>query len=178
MSGADDEHLATLLREAVAGDEKAYSDFLGEAARVIRGWARRWTAAGGSDAEDIVQEALLAVHVKRHTWRHDAPVVPWLHAIARHKFVDTVRRQSRRPTVGIDGLEETLASAETEKVRDWEIGRALEGLAPGQRSVVNAISIEGCTVAETAKRLNMNETAVRVALHRGLAAIARRFGRD
>ena len=178
MSGAEDEHLASLLRQALAGDEKAYGDFLRDAALVIRGWARRWTAGGGVDAEDIVQEALLAVHVKRHTWRGDAPVIPWLHAIARHKFVDAVRRQARRPTVGIDEYEETLASAESEKARDWEIGRALEGLAPGQRSVVNAISIEGCTIAETAQRLDMNETAVRVALHRGLAAIARRFGRN
>ncbi|MEI3852581.1 MULTISPECIES: sigma-70 family RNA polymerase sigma factor [Ensifer] len=178
MSGADDEHLARLLRQALAGDEKAYGDFLRDAALVIRGWARRWTVSGGVDAEDIVQEALLAVHVKRHTWRDDAPVMPWLHAIARHKFVDAVRRQARRPTVGIAEYEETLESAETEKARDWEIGRALEGLAPGQRSVVNAISIEGCTVAETAQRLDMNETAVRVALHRGLAAIARRFGRN
>ncbi|WP_104666077.1 sigma-70 family RNA polymerase sigma factor [Ensifer adhaerens] len=178
MSGADDEHLARLLRAAVAGDEKAYADFLRDAALVIRGWARRWTVSGGVDAEDVVQEALLAAHVKRHTWREDAPVIPWLHAIARHKYVDAVRRQARRPTVGIEEFEETLASAETEKVRDWEIGRALDGLAPGQRSVVNAISIEGCTVAETAQRLDMNETAVRVALHRGLAAIARRFGRN
>lgn len=178
MSGAEDEHLASLLRQALAGDEKAYGDFLRDAALVIRGWARRWTAGGGVDAEDIVQEALLAVHVKRHTWRGDAPVIPWLHAIARHKFVDAVRRQARRPTVGIDEYEETLASPESEKARDWEIGRALEGLAPGQRAVVNAISIEGCTIAETAQRLDMNETAVRVALHRGLAAIARRFGRN
>jgi len=178
VSGADDEHLARLLRQAVAGDEKAYGDFLRDAAPAIRGWARRWTVGGGVDAEDIVQEALLAVHVKRHTWRDDAPVIPWLHAIARHKFVDAVRRQARRPTVGIEDYEEKLASAETERARDWEIGRALEGLAPGQRSVVNAISIEGCTVAETAQRLDMNETAVRVALHRGLAAIARRFGRS
>nr|WP_210339660.1 sigma-70 family RNA polymerase sigma factor [Ensifer sp. ENS07] len=178
VSGADDEHLARLLRAAVAGDEKAYAVFLRDAAQAIRGWARRWTIGGGVDAEDVVQEALLAVHVKRHTWREDAPVIPWLHAIARHKHVDAVRRQARRPTVGIEGLEDTLASVETEKARDWEIGRALEGLAPGQRSVVNAISIEGFTVAETAQKLDMNETAVRVALHRGLAAIARRFGRN
>ena len=96
MSGADDEHLAGLLRGSVAGDEKAYADFLRDAAVLIRSWARRWAVGGGIDAEDIVQEALLAVHVKRHTWRNDAPVLPWLHAIARHKFVDAVRRQAFR----------------------------------------------------------------------------------
>jgi RNA polymerase sigma-70 factor (ECF subfamily) len=44
--------------------------------------------------------------------------------------------------------------------------------------VVSAISVEGHSIGETAARLGMSETAVRVALHRGLAAIARKFGRD
>jgi RNA polymerase sigma-70 factor (ECF subfamily) len=43
---------------------------------------------------------------------------------------------------------------------------------------VAAISVEGRSVEETARRFGMKEAAVRVALHRGLAAIARRFGRD
>jgi RNA polymerase sigma-70 factor (ECF subfamily) len=49
-------------------------------------------------------------------------------------------------------------------------------LAPGQRSVVAAVSVGGRSIGETAKSLGMSETAVRVAPHRGLAAIAKRFG--
>lgn len=71
-----------------------------------------------------------------------------------------------------------LAAEEAETVGDWEIGRALETSTPGQRSVVTAISVEGRTIAEAASSLDMNETAVRVALHRGLAGIARRLGRN
>lgn len=77
----------------------------------------------------------------------------------------------------LSDVEGILATEEAETARDWEIGRALEVLTPGQRSVVTAISVEGRTIAEAARSLDMNETAVRVALHRGLAAIARRFGR-
>ena len=42
---------------------------------------------------------------------------------------------------------------------------------------VAAISVDGRTISETAQDLGMNETAVRVSLHRGLRAITRRFGR-
>lgn len=178
MDSVSDEDLAVLFRAAMAGDERAYGDFLREAARLVRGLARRRTAIGGIEPEDIVQETLLAVHVKRHTWRSDGPVTPWLYAIAKHKCIDAVRRQAGRRAVGIGEVEDQFAAPETESARDWEIGRALEGLSPGQRSVVNAISVEGHTVAEVATRFGMNETAVRVALHRGLAAIARRFGRN
>lgn len=177
MNGADDGDLARLFRMALDGDEKAYGDFLHEAAALVRAWARRRIAFAALDPEDIVQETLLAVHVKRHTWKSDCPVKPWLYAIARHKLVDALRRHGRHARVELSAVEDELATEETEAARDWEIGRALEVLTPGQRSVVTAISVEGCSIAEAARNLDMNETAVRVALHRGLAAIARRFGR-
>ncbi|AWM29311.1 sigma-70 family RNA polymerase sigma factor [Sinorhizobium fredii] len=178
MNGVDDGDLARLFRAALKGDEEAYGNFLNGAAGLVRAWARRRIVFGGLEAEDIVQETLLAIHVKRHTWRADGPVAPWLYAIAKHKLVDALRRQGRYPRVEISEVEDQLPSPETETLRDWEIGRALQTLTPGQRSVVTAISIEGCTIAEAARSLDMNETAVRVALHRGLAAIAKRFGRE
>lgn len=52
----------------------------------------------------------------------------------------------------------------------------LDALTPGQREAA-AISVEGSAVRETAERLKLSETAVRVALHRGLAAIGRKFGK-
>ncbi|WEX73866.1 sigma-70 family RNA polymerase sigma factor [Sinorhizobium numidicum] len=178
MDGVDDQDLARLLRAALEGDERAYGDFLNEAANLVRAWARRRIAFGGLDPEDVVQETLLALHLKRHTWRSDGPVMPWLYAVARHKLVDAWRRQGRHACVDISEMEDRLAVQDTETARDWEIGRALETLTPGQRSVVTAISVEGRTIAEAARSLDMNETAVRVALHRGLAAIAKRFGRE
>ena len=135
-------------------------------------------ARSGIDPEDIVQETLLAIHMKRHTWRADAPVMPWLYAIARHKLIDAFRRRGRRVEVAIGEIAETFAEPESETASVWEIDRAIATLAPGQRSVVVAVSVDGRSIRETANRLGMSETAVRVALHRGLHAIARRFGRS
>lgn len=178
MESRDESELARLLRAAIEGDEKAYAEFLRDVARLVRGFARRNIAHGGIDPEDIVQETLLAVHMKRHTWLCDSPVKPWLYAIARYKLVDAFRRRGRRAEVEIDEIAETFAEPEPEIVRDWEIDRALSTLAPGQRTVVSAVSVQGRSISETAKSLGMSETAVRVALHRGLAAIARRMGRN
>ncbi len=50
-------------------------------------------------------------------------------------------------------------------------------LSSGQRSVVAAISVDGHSIGEVAEGLGMSEGAVRVALHRGLVAIARHFGK-
>ena len=176
MDGRDEKELARLLRTAMAGDERAYREFLVRAAALVRGFARR-KVVGGVDPEDVVQETLLAIHMKRHTWRHDAPLMPWLYAIARYKLVDAFRRRGRQLDIAVEEIADIAAEPEKETVSDWEVGRVLDTLSPGQRSIVAAISVDGCSISETAKSLGMSETAVRVALHRGLAAIARRFGR-
>jgi len=175
--GKDSASLATLLIASLAGDEKAYASFLRQVAELVRAYVRRRTGPGGIDAEDVVQEALLAIHLKRHTWRQDTAVEPWLYAIARHKLIDAFRRRGRHVEVDIGDFEAALAAPEDgEKLSERDLERALDALAPGQRSVVSAISVDGRSIGETAAALNMNETAVRVALHRGLKALAKRFG--
>ena len=178
MEKRDDAELARLMRAAISGDEIAYGDFLQGAARLVRSFARRKVVQGGIDPEDIVQETLLAIHLKRHTWRQDAPITPWLYAIAKYKLIDAFRQRGRRVEVEIGEIAETFAEPASETVSDREIDHALAMLAPGQRSVVAAISVDGRSIGETAKWLGMSETAVRVALHRGLAAITVRFGRS
>lgn len=177
MNGGEEDELARSLRAAIAGDERAYGDFLRAAAELVRGFARRRIGRDGIDPEDIVQETLLAIHAKRHTWRADAPVKPWLYGIARYKLIDALRRRGRRAEVEIGDIAETAAQPEAEAASPREIGRALDALAPGQRSAVAAVCVEGRSIREAAERLGMTETAIRVALHRGLAAIARRAAR-
>ncbi len=59
------------MRQALAGDEAAYRRLLTAVAGRLRAQLRarlaRWGAAD-VEAEDVVQETLLAIHLKRHTW--------------------------------------------------------------------------------------------------------------
>jgi RNA polymerase sigma-70 factor, ECF subfamily len=174
----NESELAPLMRAAIAGDERAYGEFLRRTACLVRLFAQQKVVRGGIDPEDIVQETLLAIHMKRHTWRDDAPVTSWIYAIARYKLVDAFRRRGRRLEVDVAEIAESFAEPEAETISEREIGRALETLAPGQRSVVAAVSVDGRSISETARSLGMSKTAVRVALHRGLTAISRRFARN
>jgi RNA polymerase sigma-70 factor (ECF subfamily) len=78
--------------------------------------------------------------------------------------------------VPIEEFSETLAGQEAEAVSEHDMSRILASLSAGQRAVVTALSVEGRSISETAGQLKVTETAVRVAFHRGLAAIKRRFG--
>jgi RNA polymerase sigma-70 factor (ECF subfamily) len=173
---------AGLMRSAVAGDEGAYRRLLSAIAPWLRAIARRGlgrTAAGSGEAEDIVQETLLAIHLKRHTWNPSRPLGPWLRAIARNKLIDNFRRRGGRNNIPIDGLEEVIAAEDTTPVVEArDVAPYVDALPEGQRNVVRSIINEEKSIHETAARLKMTEGAVRVALHRGLASIARSYRRD
>ncbi len=173
-----EQELAELMRAALGGEDVAYAAFLRQVSGLIRSFVRRKLGAGGpAEPEDVLQEVLLALHLKRHTWRASEPILPWVYAIARYKVVDAYRRRGQRVVVDIDDLSDVLAAPEQETASERDIERALSSLPAGQRAVVTSISLEGRSIGETANRLTMKETAVRVALHRGLAAIAAKFGR-
>jgi RNA polymerase sigma-70 factor (ECF subfamily) len=163
---------------AKAGDAAAYDRLLRDLARALRPMIRRGlTRAGRSeaDAEDIVQETLMAVHLKRHTYDTTRPFGPWINAIARHKLTDALRRRGSRFDVPIEDVAESLAAEDTApKLSDRDLNKSLDALPGGQRTVLESIAIEGSSIAETATKLEMSQGAVRVALHRALAALSRR----
>jgi RNA polymerase sigma-70 factor (ECF subfamily) len=166
------------MRAAIAGDAAAYERFLRLLTPVLRSLARRNLAHAGQEiveAEDVVQETLLAIHLKRHTWDADKPVAPWVLAIARNKLIDALRRSGRHRGVAIDDFAETLAAQESEPSPARDIERQLERLSERQGAVVRAVSVDGLSIREAAIRLGISEGAVRVALHRGLANLAARL---
>ena len=168
-----------LMLAARSGDARAYDRFLKVIAPVLRAAARAGLARAGlplADAEDVLQEILLAVHLKRGSWDPALPVGPWLRAIARHKLIDALRRRGRRVDLPIEDFAEILPAADSAEpglARDVE--RGLMALPAGQREAVRAIAVEGASIGEAARRLGLSEGATRVALHRGLKAIAARF---
>ncbi len=172
--------MAGLMRAAIGGDSAAYAEFLRIAAILVRRLARRKLAENGViTPEDVVQETLLAIHTKRHTWRQAGPILPWLLTIARYKVVDVYRRKGSRVFVDVEDVAELLAAPEAPAIdaNDLHLERAIAGLSDGQRRVVKSIGVEGRSISETANEFGMKETAVRVAFHRGLAALAAKFGR-
>jgi RNA polymerase sigma-70 factor (ECF subfamily) len=181
VRGRDDEW-TDLMRSANAGDSVAYHRLLKGIAPVLRAGARRGLARAAQpvdQAEDIVQDILLAVHLKRNTWDQTAPFAPWLFAIARNKLIDALRRRGRRVFVNIDDFAETIPSEPpAETVPTGEIVGHLADLPARQRDVLQSIAVDSASIKATAAKLSMSEGAVRVALHRGLASLAAKMRSD
>mgnify|MGYP005818316431 CR=1 FL=1 len=177
-----DDEWTDLMRSAVRGDSLAYHRLLKAVTPVLRVTTRRGLVRAGQppdQAEDIVQDILLAVHLKRHTWDAEAPFAPWLFAIARNKLIDAVRRRGRRVYVDIDDFAEILpGEAGEEPLPQVDLAAEVSCLPTRQRDVLTSIAVENASIRETAQKLSMSEGAVRVALHRGLAGIAARLRKE
>jgi RNA polymerase sigma-70 factor, ECF subfamily len=171
---------ATAMRAAKRGDAAAYEHLLADVARMVRLAARRRLSQLGlstAETEDVVQEVLLALHQKRHTWDEGRPILPWVRAIARYKVVDAVRRLIRQRRLHVDAPVEDWADWLSDEARDPDrtlvaAERALTNLSRREQGVVRAVALEGETIRGTAQRLAMSEGAVRIALHRGLRRLA------
>lgn len=168
-----------LLEQSLEGDSAAYHRLLLLLTPALRRAIRARASTVGLDAEDVVQEVLLALHLKRGSWIRGTPVAPWVAAIARNKLVDAHRRRGRRLEISIESVADTLTdrgSPDPQQAQDIE--RSLSSLTTRQRQVLQAVSLEGYSAREAARRLDMTEGAVRVTLHRSLKSLAVLFRKD
>jgi RNA polymerase sigma-70 factor (ECF subfamily) len=177
----DEQRWSALMRAANRGDAGAYAQLLRDLAELLRLITKAKLSRLGfpvSDAEDVVQETLIAIHRKRHTWDESRPFLPWLRAIAQHKLVDHARRARRGAEEPLGAAAANVAAPEPDSRAAVPLMRYVKALPGRQRQVVEALAIRGDSVRDAAARLDMKEGAVRVALHRGLATILARYGRE
>ena len=175
-SAAREQAWTALMRASLTGDEGAYRRLLAEIGRGIRPLVRgafSRSRLGDGDIEDVVQETLLAIHLKRQTWDPNQRLMPWVNAIARHKVIDCMRRRGARRIEPIEDFEAVLAAPEQpDPHARSDVERLMERLNPRAREIVRSISLEEQSIGATATRLGMTEVAVRVALHRALKSLA------
>lgn len=156
----------------------AYHEFLKALSGHLRAYFRRRLFQRPEDVEDLVQETLLAVHNQRHTYRLDQPLTAWIHAIARYKFVDLLRARAIREDLN-DPLDDDLsvfAESDTGAIEaKKDVNKLLADLPERQRLPIVHVKLEGLSVAETAQRTGMSESAIKVGIHRGLRVLAERM---
>ncbi|QQE86195.1 sigma-70 family RNA polymerase sigma factor [Pseudomonas putida] len=174
--GAREAQLQALLLRGLAGDARAYREFLAALALHVRGFLRRRLQQRPAEIEDLLQEVLLAVHNARHTYQPQQPLTAWVQAIARYKLADYLRRYAHQ-----DALHEVLeddsdlfaTSDEAPAQANRDLGKLLGRLPARQRLPIVHVKLEGLSVEETARITGLSCSAVKVGIHRGLKALAK-----
>lgn len=178
--------LGALFCAGREGDEARYAQALRECAmrlrRFIASKLQRMAPGMAGDTEDVVQECLLALHLKSHTYDATQPFEPWLYAVARYKLIDLLRRRQPGRELSLDLLAETQEFAKpdesTEPHAGADLAVLLAQLPDKQRRPIELVKLEGRSVAEAAATTGLSISAVKVGIHRGLKALAKRLAAE
>jgi RNA polymerase sigma-70 factor (ECF subfamily) len=169
-----DAPLKALMLRGLAGDTGAYAELLSRMSVHLRRYFARKLGSGDADVEDLVQDTLLTIHLRRDTWDATLPLTPWAYAIAHYKLIDQLRRRRVRYTEPIEAAESVFAGDDGDALARLDIDRLLGGLPERQRQVLSDVKLGGFSTAEAARKSGMSESAVKVSVHRSLKALIRR----
>lgn len=173
---AEDAEDRALLAAHVGGDPAAFGEL------VRRHRQRMWAVAlrtlrDPDEAADAVQDACLSAYRRAETYRGEARVSTWLHRVVVNACLDRARRSAVRPTVPLPDQppadpHDRLGERETQ----LDVSRALASLPVDQRVAVVLVDLQGLSVAETARVLEVPEGTVKSRCSRGRARLALQLG--
>ncbi|MEU1484140.1 RNA polymerase sigma factor [Streptomyces sp. NPDC005752] len=134
----------------------------------------------GADADDVASDAWLEIARDLRRFRGDGTGFRgWTATIARHRALDHLRKQKRRPRTSLieedvldlpgsaDTVDAVLESVSTK----WAIAQ-ISGLPPDQAEAVLLRVVVGLDGPAAARVLGKRPGAVRTAAHRGLRRLA------
>lgn len=169
-TAADPAGWGALMAAAQQGEAAPYRRLLAE----LRPWLLRYfqRRLPPASVEDAVQETLIAIHTKRHTFEPDRPFGPWLAGVARYKWIDRLRLATRHAA---DTLPETLSTPDHGAA--VTSAAALHGLMamlkPAQAEVIRLVKLDGLSIEDASRQTGQSPALVKVNIHRGLGRLAR-----
>src|SRR5215510_7962790 len=180
---ANETELKALMLASLDGDAAAHRTLLDRLSRHLRAYYKGKLGRIGRDAdvaEDLVQETLIAIHSRRHTYDPAQPLTPWVFAIARYRLIDYLRQtRASLADVPLDDAGELLAQNDHVAAEStYDLHKLLSRLPEKMRRAIQYVKLEGLSTAEAAKRCGVSEAAIKVNVHRGLKALAAAIARE
>ena len=176
---ADEAHLRALLLQGLAGDDAAHRAFLTQAAGLLRAYFRNRLRGQAEDAEDLVQETLIALHTRRDTYDPNYPLTAWMYAIGRYRLIDFLRRAKHRAHAPLDGIDAGDLDPQfdaSDAKRDVAV--LLDKLPEKQRTAIRLVKLEDRSIKEAASQTGLSESDIKISIHRGLKTLMRLMGQE
>jgi RNA polymerase sigma-70 factor (ECF subfamily) len=180
---AEDERRG-LLEAARGGDGQALDDLLKDVEPRLYRFSLKMCRRP-EDAQDVLQETMLAVFRSVAGFRGDASVSTWLYTIARSFCIKKRRRRVFAPEVvsleasPAAGRAATTARDPEQSLADRELadalGAAIASLEPAAREVLVLRDVEGLPASEVAAITGASLSAVKSRLHRARLAVRERL---
>jgi len=169
---SDNPTWSELMALAQQGHSKAYAQLLTEVSQFAKPYLIN-KLRQAQYAEDVLQDILLAIHRARHTFDSTRPFRPWLIAIMESRIAEFWRKHKRKEEfeakgqVEDDGWELFSAEEEFSQLEIENLQKAFDHLSLQQKEIVYRLKFDGKSIKDVASEMEMSESAVKVAAHRG-----------
>jgi RNA polymerase sigma-70 factor (ECF subfamily) len=178
----EEPELKALMLAGLGGDAAAHKALLARLSIHLRAYFKGQLARIGKtpmDAEDLLQETLIALHTRRLTYDRSQLLTPWVYAIARYRLMDYLRRaKATAADLPVEEVPELLADDDVAAVDSrLDLQKLMAQLAPKTRRAIQMVKLDGLSVSEAAARSGMSESAIKVSVHRGLRAFSLLVGK-
>jgi len=157
------------IKAAFNGDKSSY--------RLLLTNLRPWLMAYFSKrihkeaVEDLVQETLMSLHSKMHTYNPEKPFGPWISAVARHRWIDYMRKTLKY--IELEFNEEIFIPDENkERGAKDDIKKLLKLIPPAQAEVIDLVKLQEMTIEEASNKTGHSQSSVKVMIHRGIKKMA------
>ena len=186
--------MKTTLYAAVADSSAAFATQLdSHRAYLLR--TARMKLRDPSEAEDVVQDAVIAAWKGRAGFRGQSSLRTWLIGILNHKLVDLIRDRQRRPSVSYDeigeflgedaradapgyvraAIHEGVAVSYERRVMCEQVLDELQAYSPKAAQIFVLREIEGEDTGAICRRLKVSSANCYVLLHRARQFLHQRF---
>lgn len=173
--------LDEMMRAVQAGEPRAYTALIRQVTPLLRQVARNRGVAP-AELDDVVQEALLALHRCRENYDPARPFLPWLVGIAQHCARDRWRRKMRenRRILAIRALHQAWGEGGSDGGLSGglladSLGAMIARLPPAQREAVEIVAIGEMDLRAASEATGRSVGAIKVNLHRAREALHQRL---
>lgn len=160
------------MRLAQKGEKEAYRELLEKVQMLLQSYIKnsmmKMSGQQIDSVDDIVQDTLLGIHLKRSTYDSEQFFLPWMYAIARYKVIDYVRsRKKDAMSTSFEDLE-NFSSVEHDPTFKNDLKTMLSSLSPKQRLILKLVKLEGLSIQEAAVQTGFSVSDIKVTIHRGM----------
>jgi RNA polymerase sigma-70 factor (ECF subfamily) len=159
----------SLMCAAQQGDKSAYRHLL----TALQPWLRRYfnNRIPPSYCDDLVQEVMMTLHQKMQTYDPQQPFLPWIKTIAKHRWIDMLRKIYRRMETTLDD-ETDLLFQTSDKTESYDIIKLLAKIPVAQAEVIDLVKLREMSIAQAAQQTGHSQASVKVMIHRGLKRLS------
>jgi len=183
IESADERDLRTLMIKTQEGDKACYEQLIRRMYQLLSKFVsnsfRRFGMADSGSQDDIVNEILLGIHVKRGTYDPTHTILPWMYAIARYKIIDYFRKHRRSVLNSVpieDELDNLIVLESSDIGSGQDLLHLMSALPEKQRQVIQLVKLEGLSIKEAALRTGYSSSDIKITVHRAIRNLQKKVG--